>query len=129
MQHYLSCGIGINTSNISKEDWNMLADIPNIDEAINLDTSSNDFSFTIVPSTEDAFTISDCHCWSSIILKDIKSVENNVKTISFSSLHKIDKAYFPLNNKNKEDILNILKQYKLEKYIDFVEPLVYSYCC
>lgn len=43
MQHYLSCGIGINTSNISKEDWNMLADIPNIDEAINLDTSSNDF--------------------------------------------------------------------------------------
>lgn len=128
MQHYLGCAIGFNSNIIHKDDWSLLSNIDNIDEHMHLNPSSDSFSFTIVPHTEDAFDMPTCSDWSSIVLKDIASI-SMVKAISFSEMKKIHDIYFPLSSKHRSEILQVLSQFGLEKYIEQVEVITYSYCC
>lgn len=128
MQHYLGCAIGFNSNIISKDDWKALSQIDNIDEHIHLNPSSENFSFTIIPYTEDAFDMLTCSYWSSIVLKDIASI-SMVKAVSFAEIKKINDIYFPLSSKHKSEILQVLSQFGLEKYIEQVEVITYSYCC
>lgn len=50
------------------------------------------------------------------------------KSFSFNDIQKFKNAYFPLSVQNKEAIIEELKKYGLEKYIDEVDVVIYSYC-
>lgn len=129
MQHYLNCGIGFLTKNISEDDWLALSKIPSVEDRISLDASETDFKLTIVPSTEDSFNMQDVKYSGAIIFRDSSSLKQMQKNFAFEDIEKFKKAYFPLNTQNKEKILNELKLYGLEKYIEQVDVIVYSYCC
>lgn len=128
MQHYLGCAIGFNSDIIQNEDWQKLSNISNIEEYIHLNPTSDTFSFTIIPHTEDSFDIISSQGWSTIVLKDISKI-SMVKTINFDKLKEFQDIYFPLNKKNQDEILKILSNFHIKKYIHQVKLIVYSYCC
>lgn len=128
MQHYLDCGIGFDSDLISKEDWEKFSNLGG-EKLISLDVSEDSFAIVVVPNVEDSFNIEEAHGSSAIVFRNSKSAKKMQKMFSFEDVDKFKKAYFPLNNSNKEKILDELKKYGLEKYVDAVDVIVYSYCC
>lgn len=128
MQHYLAYGIGFPSSVISPPDWEKFVEAHRDDtvDFLHLNPSEEDFSFTIVPATDDSHDIDICQGYSSIVLLTKEECEEGGKVACFDRLQRLHKAYFPLNTNNKEKILTALKKYGLEKYIDKVQPIVYS---
>lgn len=127
MQSYMSLGIGFKSSIICSEDWKNLSLIPNIQDFINLDASNTNFSFTIVPFDED-HSLDSCNGWSTIVLKEIKETAME-KSISFETIKKYNQTYFPLSDKHKNEILEVLREFGLQDYIDKVDLIIYPYCC
>lgn len=129
MQHYLNCGIGFKTKQISSSDWKKLKGIPNVEARINLNPSDSEFHLTIVPATEDEFNIDNVQHGGSIVLMDSKAMKQMQKNFCFAEVEQYKKAYFPLSQGNKEKILDELKKFGLENYIEEVDVIIYSYCC
>lgn len=118
MQHYIMYGYGFASEILTEDEFSRILDI-------NDKYTNKNISIRCTPYTDGDYEKD----WCTITLLSIKEIQHYGKMITLSEIEEIKKKYGIIDNELKEKFLNLLKEHELEKYIDNVELVFYSYNC